>query len=102
MLLGLRLEFFILRNQFYTKSMAERSNVTVIIWRVEEIPHRYALITNRTRRYKSGYGAANPSELFQMQEVVPGIEFNHMFDALGAALGMNPDTLEVFSRRSRQ
>src|SRR5262245_42160429 len=44
----------------------------------------------------------NSSELFQMQEVMPRIQSNHMLDAFGAALGVNPDALEVFIRRARQ
>jgi hypothetical protein len=48
------------------------------------------------------HGSPNPSELFQMQKVMPGIESNHMLDALLAALCVNADTLEVFVLRARQ
>src|SRR5215813_8741023 len=46
---------------------------------------------------RSGHGAPDPVELFQMQEVMPGIESNHMLDALDATLGMNSDALEIFA-----
>jgi hypothetical protein len=48
------------------------------------------------------HGPPNPSELFQMQKVVAGIESNHMLDTLLAALCVNADTLEVFVLCARQ
>src|SRR5262249_49252910 len=45
---------------------------------------------------RSGHGAPDPSELFQMQEVMPRLQSNHMLDALDATLGMNADALEIF------
>jgi len=48
------------------------------------------------------HGSPNPSELFQVQKVMPGIESNHMLDALLATLCVNANTLEVFVLRARQ
>src|SRR5262245_33942627 len=48
------------------------------------------------------HSPSNPSELFQMQEVMPGIESNHMLDALLATFCVHADALEVFDGRASQ
>jgi hypothetical protein len=46
--------------------------------------------------------ASNPSELFQLQEGMPGIQSNHMLDAFLTPPGVHADALEVFAGRARQ
>lgn len=46
--------------------------------------------------------APNSLELKQMQQIVPGVQPNHMFHALFTALGVHADTLQIVTRRTRQ
>ena len=51
---------------------------------------------------QSHYGAPNAGKLLQMQEVMAGIQSNHMLDALLSPLGMHADAFEIFVRHKAQ